>query len=103
MSTVSFEQLVRADDAFGGLNLADAHFDFGEILDADFFAGQHGAAAAAAAAARGASMSPAAAGAGVAAGFLRFVFHGFDPLHCFRFFDAWEKWLQLPSAVPDNS
>ena len=27
--------------------------------------------------------------------FLCFVFHGFDPLHCFCFFDAWEKWLRL--------
>src|SRR5258708_23111815 len=30
------QQLIRADDAFGGLDLPDAHFDFGEILDADF-------------------------------------------------------------------
>ena len=33
------QEFVGADDALGGLDLADAHFDFGEILDADFFAG----------------------------------------------------------------
>src|SRR6266851_7217030 len=30
------QQFVSADDAFGGFDLADAHLDFGEILDADF-------------------------------------------------------------------
>src|SRR4029077_20978996 len=30
------QQFVRADDAFGGLDLADAHLDFSEVLDADF-------------------------------------------------------------------
>src|SRR5713101_849812 len=31
------QQFVRADDAFGGLDLPDAHLDLGEVLDADFF------------------------------------------------------------------
>src|SRR6266853_271357 len=31
------QQFVRADDAFGGLDLADAHLDFVEVLNADFF------------------------------------------------------------------
>src|SRR5260370_8854610 len=31
------QQLVRANDAFGGLDLPNAHLDFGEVLDADFF------------------------------------------------------------------
>jgi hypothetical protein len=32
------EQLVGANDAFGRFDLPHAHFDFGEILNADFFA-----------------------------------------------------------------
>ncbi len=34
-----FQQFVGARDAFGGLNLPDAHFDLGEVLNADFFRG----------------------------------------------------------------
>jgi len=34
-----FQQFVRADDALGGLDLTDAHFDFGKILDANSLRG----------------------------------------------------------------
>ena len=33
------QEFVGAYDAFGGFDLTYAHFDFGEIFDADFFAG----------------------------------------------------------------
>src|ERR1700693_275717 len=34
-----FEQFVRTGDAFGGLDFAYAHLDFGKVFNADFFRG----------------------------------------------------------------
>src|SRR6266567_2997029 len=31
------QQFICSDDAFGSLDLPNAHLDFGEVLDADFF------------------------------------------------------------------
>src|SRR5260370_6058579 len=86
------QQFVRANDTLGGLNLAYAHLDLGEILDADFF-GSGG---------RGCSSGPTGCGSACGRGggcadrrrrVLCFFFHGFHPLDCFCFFDAREERL----------
>src|SRR5882757_7780612 len=84
------QQLIRADDAFGGLNLPDAHFDFGEIFDADFFRRRS---------CRCATRSCYRRGSCRRCRWLCriqfFVCHRFDPFDCFLFIHAWEERLRL--------
>src|SRR5580704_7979758 len=84
------EQFVGADDALGGFDLADTHFDFGEIFDADalhaFGCG---------CCSRGASRCGCGCcRCGWRRRFLCFVLHGFHPLYGFRFVDAGEQRLR---------
>src|SRR5467141_2824658 len=91
------QQLVRADNALGGLDLPDAHLDFGKVLDADFFRCD------------GRSGSSSATSGGHACGrgrgcrnrrrlFLFFFFHGFHPLDCFLMLDSWKHGFNRPDS-----
>src|SRR5882724_509450 len=87
-----FQQFISAYDTLGGLDLPDAHFDFGKILDANFLRGGG----------RGGSSSATRDGRACRRGsrdrrglLLRFVFHGFHPLNGFRFFNARKKCLRF--------
>src|SRR5258708_24211410 len=76
------EQSIGTHDALGGLDLSNAHLDFGEILDGNFVR-------------RGLCRGPRPAGCSARSGWRRngllsFVFHCFHPLYRFCFFDSWE-------------
>src|SRR6266699_1329955 len=76
------QQFVSADDALGGFDLPDAHFDLGEILNADFLR-------------RGLWRGYGPAGTRARGGrrdyrFLRFIFHRFHPLYGFLMFYSWK-------------
>src|SRR5258708_5508512 len=91
------QQLVRADDALGGLDLADAHLDFSEVLNADLFrCGRSG----------GSSSAPSSWGAYRRGSrcrnrrrlFLFFFFHGFHPLNCFLMLDSGKHGSNRPDS-----
>src|SRR6266699_6766478 len=86
------QQLVCPDDAFGGLDLSHAHFDFGEILNADFLR-------------RGLWGGRGPAGTRARSGwrdhrFLRFIFHRFHPLYGFLMFYSWKHGFNRPDSSP---
>src|SRR5438477_2634955 len=86
------QEFVRANDAFGGFDLTNAHFDFGKVLDADFFiCGRRSGGSSAASGGRACVRCR----SGGRRLFLWFVFHGFHPLDCFCFFNAREKRLRF--------
>src|SRR6185369_518868 len=92
------EELVGADDAFGGFHLAYAHLDFGEIFDADFF-GWGGSRCCRSASGNGCRGGSGFRSLSRAANrewcVLFFVLHGFDSLQCFGFVNSWEERLRF--------
>src|SRR5260370_3958427 len=86
------KQLVRADDALGGLNLPDAHLHFGKVLNADLFRG--GRRSGRGNAARG-WRARSRRGGNTRRLLLCFVFHSLHPLDCLCFFDSREELLRL--------
>src|SRR5438876_4812079 len=86
------QQFVRANNAFGGFDLPDAHLNFCKVLDPYFFCSGRRSGCSRTASGRRARWRCRSDGRRL---FLWFVFHGFHPLDCFCFFDAREKRLRL--------
>src|SRR6266481_5147166 len=86
------EQFIGASDALGGLDLANAHLDLGEILDGNLLR-------------RGLCRGPRPAGGSARSGWRRngllsFVFHRFHPLYRFLVINPWKNSLDCSDSSP---
>src|SRR5260370_12651880 len=89
------QQLVRAHNAFGGLDLADAHLDFSEVLDADFFGFGWGCRSGGSTTSSRGTRWRGPRGRNRRGGVLFFFFPCFPPLGCVFVFCSLEKSFKL--------